>query len=157
MQIALFTAAPGDTAGVDDLNRFLRGHRVLTLDRAWTGVAWSFCVTYQLGPPAGLGPPHGRSAEKIDYKAMLDVPTFARFSRLREVRKGIAEREALPAYAIFTNEQLAEIAKLPKPTLTTLGGIEGVGTVRLEKYGALLLVALGEPGGSGADRGAGSP
>ena len=45
MQIALFTAAPGDTAGVDDLNRFLPGHRVLTLDRAWTGVAWSFCAT----------------------------------------------------------------------------------------------------------------
>ena len=91
MQIALFTAAPGDTAGVDDLNRFLRGHRVLTLDRTWTGVAWSFCVTYQPGPQAGSGPAHGRSADKIDYKAILDVPTFARFSRLREVRKGIAE------------------------------------------------------------------
>ena len=157
MQIALFTAAPGDTAGVDDLNRFLRGHRVLTLDRAWTGVAWSFCVTYQPGPQAGSGPPHGRSAEKIDYKAILDAPTFARFSRLREVRKAIAERDALPAYAIFTNEQLAEIAKLPTPTLTTLGGIEGVGAMRLEKYGALLLAALGELGGPAADRKAGIP
>ena len=40
MQIALFTAAPGDTAGVDNLNhnRFLRGHRVITLDRVWTWV-----------------------------------------------------------------------------------------------------------------------
>jgi len=145
MQIALFTVSPGDTPAQEDLNRFLRGHRVLTLDRQWTGAAWTFCATYQLGPATPSASAHGKSAEKIDYRTLLDVPTFARFSRLRELRKSLAEREALPAYAVFTNEQLAAIAKLPEPvSLAALGQIDGIGSARLEKYGSGILQALSD-------------
>ena len=145
MQISLHTVSPDDTVALEELNRFLRGHRVLTVDRQWTGAAWTFCVTYQAGPAAGGGAVHGKPVEKIDYKAVLDAPTFARFSRLREVRKALAEREALPAYAVFTNEQLAEVARLPAPVaLAALGKIDGIGTARIEKYGAALLTALAE-------------
>ena len=51
MQVSPFTVAPGDNCALDELNRFLRGHRVLTLDRECHGGVWSFCVTWQ--PPAG--------------------------------------------------------------------------------------------------------
>jgi len=145
MQIALFTVSPGDTPAQEDLNRFLRSHRVLTLDRQWTGTAWTFCATYQLGPATPTSPAHGKPAEKIDYKTVLDAPTFARFSRLRELRKSLAEREALPAYAVFTNEQLAAIARLPEPvSLAALGQIDGIGSARLEKYGSGILQALSD-------------
>jgi hypothetical protein len=43
----------------------------------------------------------------VDYKEVMNEADFAVFSRLRDLRKVIAEKEAVPAYAIFTNEQLA--------------------------------------------------
>lgn len=142
MQIALFEISAGDTPGLEELNRFLRGHRVLTVDRAAreTG-GWSFCVTYLLGP-IGAGAAPGRGTEKIDYKTVLDAPTFALFSKLRELRKTLADREALPAYALFTNEQLADIAKARCRSVTDLGKIDGVGAGRMEKYGAAVLTLL---------------
>ena len=54
MQVSIFTVAPGDAPALEELNRFLRGHRVLTLDRECHGGVWSFCVAWQ--PPAGAQP-----------------------------------------------------------------------------------------------------
>lgn len=144
MQVALFTVAPGDTHAAEELNRFLRGHRVLTLDRECHAGVWSFCVTYQ--PPAGVseGSIGAGGAAKVDYKTVLDAPTFALFSKLREVRKALAEKENLPPYAVFTNEQLAEVARRRCPTAADLGKIDGIGTARLEKYGVALLAAIAE-------------
>ena len=42
MQIAIHTVAPSDSRALDDLNRFLRGHRVLPLDRQCHEGIWSF-------------------------------------------------------------------------------------------------------------------
>lgn len=55
---------------------------------------------------------------------------------------------------MFTNEQLAEVAKARCTTPGDLGKIDGIGPARLEKYGADLLAALllarGHPrGGAG--------
>ena len=44
---------------------------------------------------------------KIDYKEVLNEVDFAVFARLRDLRKVISDKEAIPAYSIFTNEQLA--------------------------------------------------
>ena len=140
MQVSLFTVAPGDGPALDELNRFLRGHRVLTLDRECHAGVWSFCITWQ--PPAGAGP--GEPASKIDYKSVLDAPTFALFSRLREVRKALAEKENLPPYAVFTNEQLAEVARRRCTAPADLGKIDGIGAARVEKYGAALVAALAD-------------
>ncbi|MCW5550179.1 MAG: HRDC domain-containing protein [Opitutaceae bacterium] len=140
MQVSLHTVAPGDSRALDELNRFLRGHRVLTLDREFQAGVWSFCVTYQ--PAAGAGGGAAEPAPKVDYKEVLDAPTFALFSKLRDVRKALAEQERLPAYAIFTNGQLAEIAKARCATPADLGKIDGIGPARLEKYGAALLAVL---------------
>lgn len=140
MQVALHTVAPGDSRALEEFNRFLRGHRVLTLDRQCHQGVWSFCVTYQ--PPGGSVAPE--SAAKVDYKTVLDAPTFTLFSKLREVRKALAEKENLPPYAVFTNEQLAEVAKARCATGAELGKIEGIGPARLEKYGAAVLAAISE-------------
>jgi superfamily II DNA helicase RecQ len=140
MQISIHTVAPGDATALEEFNRFLRGHRVLTLDRQWTGTSWCFCVSYQ--PGAGTAADTGRKVEKIDYRQVLDAPTFALFSKLRDARKILAEKENLPPYAVFTNEQLAEVAKARCTTPAELGKIDGIGPARLEKYGAAVLAAL---------------
>ena len=137
MQISLFTVAPGDSRALEDLNRCLRGHRVLTLDRHCDAGVWSFCVAWQPGPGVEAGP-----AEKVDYKTVLDEKTFALFSHLRVVRKALAEKENLPPYAVFTNEQLAEVARRRCVIAADLGKIDGIGAARVEKYGAAVIAAI---------------
>lgn len=139
MQISLFTVAPGDSRALDDLNRCLRGHRVLTLDRQCHEGVWSFCVTWQPGGATEAGP-----AEKVDYKTVLDEKTFALFSHLRIVRKALAEKENLPPYAVFTNEQLAEVARRRCVLPADLGKIDGIGAARVEKYGAAIVAAIAQ-------------
>mgnify|MGYP001474732277 CR=1 FL=1 len=57
------------------------------------------------------------------------------FERLREWRKDTAERIGKPAYTVFTNDTLAQIA-LKRPADTrSLGRIGGIGAHKLAEYG----------------------
>lgn len=56
------------------------------------------------------------------------------FARLRDVRKDIAQVEAVPVYTIFTNEQLAQMVQTRATTKAALEKIAGVGDARIEKY-----------------------
>lgn len=141
MQVAMFTVMAGDAKALDELNRFLRGHRVLSLDRYCHESTWSFCVTYM---PSFAGDQPTEGGKKVDYREILDARTFALFSHLRQLRKGLAERENLPPYAIFTNEQLAEIAKLRPAQPGDLSRVSGVGQARVDKYGGAVCSAITE-------------
>ena len=68
----------------------------------------------------------------VDYKEVLSTEDFVTFARLREFRKELAKTEQVPAYAIFTNEQLADIAKALPLFAHALSKIEGVGENRVE-------------------------
>ena len=72
---------------------------------------------------------------KVDYREVLSAEDFAVFSKLREVRKGLAEKEGVPPYTIFTNEQFATVVRQKVTTKAALEKVEGVGAARLEKYG----------------------
>src|SRR4051794_22092855 len=100
-----------DGTAAEELNAFLRGHRVLAVDRRWVdqGPAsfWCFCVDVLDGPAAGPRGATGRG--KVDYKEVLTPEQFAVFARLRDLRKQIAQAEAVPVYTVFTNEQLARM------------------------------------------------
>jgi superfamily II DNA helicase RecQ len=54
---------------------------------------------------------------------------------LRTLRKTLADQEGVPAYALFTKEQLADMVRRPVLSLEGLAGIDGVGQARVEKYG----------------------
>ena len=87
----------------------------------------------------------GRSATsglKIDYKELLNEADFTVFARLRDLRKVISDKEAIPAYSIFTNEQLASMVTGKVDSLTAMGSIPGVGAARIEKYVAAFLASL---------------
>ncbi len=148
MQLKMFSVsalAPGE--GAEEMNRFLRAHRVLSLEKRLVGLDaaayWAVCIQYLersvVGSRAG-GLENPRS--KVDYKEVLNEEDFAVFARLRELRKTLAEKEAVPPYAVFTNEQLAAMVTQKSDSLTALGQVEGVGASRLEKYGPAFLEFL---------------
>jgi superfamily II DNA helicase RecQ len=100
-------------------------------------------------PPDALKAPERRSGARsasgggrVDYKEILSEQDFALYADLRAWRKATAEREGVPVYAVFTDDQLAEIVRRRVTTLAALGKIEGVGPARLERYGAVLLARL---------------
>lgn len=129
-------------AAAAELNGFLRGHRVLSVDRRWVDLGmesyWSFCVDYldtgqaaSEGPPRSAGP-GGRN--RIDYREVLSPEEFALFVKLRTLRKEIAQGEAVPVYTVFTNEQLAQMVRGGATSRADLEAIAGVGDGRIQKY-----------------------
>ena len=146
MQFGVFLVPlKGGDAALEEFNRFLRGQRVLAVERRYVehgdSPAWAFCVEYLSGGGGGAVP--AGIAAKIDYREVLNAADFAVFSRLRIWRKELADKEAVPAYAILTNEQLAAMVQQRVATLEALGRIPGVGKARVEKYGAGCLEILG--------------
>jgi superfamily II DNA helicase RecQ len=138
-------------AGEEELNAFLRSHRVLAVERKWIesgpNSCWVFCVDYlessggePSGNRTGLVMTGGRA--RIDYREVLKPEDFAVFVRLRQWRQELAKTEAVPVYTIFTNEQLAKMAQLRASTRADLESIAGVGDARIEKYGARVLEVL---------------
>jgi ATP-dependent DNA helicase RecQ len=61
------------------------------------------------------------------------------FQALREWRKGIAKEHGVPAYTVFHDATLQEIARLMPASLDGLRGISGIGATKLERYGEPLL------------------
>ncbi len=143
MQVKLFTIPLFDNeTELNEMNGFLRAQKVLTIDKQFVSVGenayWSFCITYlQLSKQSTMAQ-NAQRQNKIDYKEVLDVATFAVFSTLRTIRKQIAENEAVPAYAVFTDSELAEIAKLENIDVAHLQSIQGIGQKKAEKYGQVL-------------------
>lgn len=129
----------------ESLNAFLAANVVLQVDRHFVANGensfWSVCVA-----TVGL---NGETQEKklgkrrrIDYREELSPEHFAVYARLRTLRNRLAEEQNTPPYAIFTNDQLAAMAQLKRPTREELGKIEGIGEKRLELYAESFLAAL---------------
>src|SRR5690606_9914404 len=85
----------------------------------------------------------------------LDRAAAARFDRLRAWRSTQAQAAGVPAYVIFHDATLREIARNEPRELEELAAIGGVGTRKLERYGAQLLAAAGGDAGDGTAPGAG--
>ncbi len=97
----------------NQMNAFLRGHKIVKVEKNFISnnseAYWSFCIKYVIGT---LKTSFSAKKEKIDYRDILDEKTFKIFSDLRKIRMEIAKNEAIPAYAVFTDKELSEIAKL---------------------------------------------
>ncbi len=150
MQFKLFSIpATGDAEVEEELNRFLRSHRAVSVEKELVQgghtTFWCFCVEYLLNSPIPEGKGGGRP--RVDYKEVLSAEDFAVFARLRDARKQLAAAEAIPVYAVCTNEQLAEMAKGHAATMADLKKIDGFGDAKAEKFGAAFLAAIRETNG----------
>ena len=72
----------------------------------------------------------------------LDTEEVARFEALKAWRAEIAREHNLPAYVVFHDATLAEMAQLVPETLDDLAQIGGVGAKKLEAYGREILRVL---------------
>ncbi len=77
-------------------------------------------------------------SDEVDPAAVDPVLVGA----LRTLRTSIARREKLPAYCIFPDRTLVEMAARKPGSLAALAAVHGVGPAKLEKYGELFLAAM---------------
>ena len=145
MQIQLFyipVAEQGEL--LSEMNKFLGTHKVLEVEQKFyqneKGAYWCFCVRTITGVAQFTGSFNNKV--KVDYKQVLTADEFEIFSKLRECRKKIATDDAVPAYDVFTDEELAGIAKLSELTVTSLSTITGIGSKKIEKYGKLIVETI---------------
>jgi superfamily II DNA helicase RecQ len=130
---------------MEEMNAFLRSKKILKVESQMVsdeqGAFWCFCVRYLLGSlPASRANSATRKKEKVDYKEVLDTAAFDRFSEMRVIRKQIAQDEAIPAYAVFTDAELAELAKMEGVlSLAKMKTVKGIGEKKIEKYGQQFL------------------
>lgn len=66
------------------------------------------------------------------------------FDALRRWRSGVAKAQSVPPYVIFHDSVLHDIAAARPATLDELGEVRGVGSSKLERYGAAVLTIVSE-------------
>jgi ATP-dependent DNA helicase RecQ len=66
------------------------------------------------------------------------------FQALREWRKGVAREHGVPAYTVFHDATLMEIARVLPESLDALRSISGIGATKLERYGQPLIEIVRE-------------
>lgn len=138
----------GSAAAEAELNQFLGSHRVAAVDRQLvpdgTRSAWAICVAYvdgnSVATASETGDPSGK--KRVDYREILPASEFQVFAKLRDLRKQLAERDGVPPYAVFTNEQLADMVRRGVRSAAELARIDGIGPARIEKYSTRVLEIL---------------
>jgi len=148
MQVRLFTISVASKDSEEEVNRFLRGHRILEMDKHLVqsdGAAyWCFCITYLEG--ASKHTRESKRKVKTDYRQILNEASFQRFMRLRTVRKKIAQEEGLPAFAIFTDEQMAALARCEHLSIAEIKKIKGIGEKKAARFGEDVLKLIADTG-----------
>jgi ATP-dependent DNA helicase RecQ len=71
--------------------------------------------------------------------AELPPEAVGLFEQLRAWRAGVAKEQGVPAYVIFHDATLREIAALRPSSLAELGNVGGVGETKLARYGQQVL------------------
>jgi len=74
-------------------------------------------------------------------KALVSEEAAPLLSALKAKRRGLAEAQGVPAYVIFTDRTLIEMAETRPHTLDDLARVGGVGAAKLERYGPVRRVA----------------
>jgi ATP-dependent DNA helicase RecQ len=64
------------------------------------------------------------------------------FTSLKALRSSIAREEQVPAYVVFTDRTLAELAARKPRTASGFLEVRGVGQAKLDKYGERFLSAI---------------
>ena len=83
-------------------------------------------------------PPPPEPSEAMPYPEL--------FARLRVLRRRLADEKRVPAYVVFTDRTLLEMAARRPRTLDELLAVPGVGRRKLEQYGELFLAEIAAHG-----------
>ncbi|WP_410640270.1 DNA helicase RecQ [Amycolatopsis sp. lyj-346] len=83
-----------------------------------------------------------RSSKKAAVAVDMPAEAAPLFERLRAWRAGVAKEQGVPAYVVFHDATLRQIATQRPSSLADLGTVSGVGENKLAKYGEGLLEVL---------------
>lgn len=96
-------------------------------------------------------PARGRKRHKAESRVadvsddvVVGVAEERLLAALKTVRTAIAREEHVPAYIVFSDRTLAELAVRRPRSLNALQNVRGVGPMKLERYGARFLAAISE-------------
>ena len=78
---------------------------------------------------------------KLERAVLEQTPTV---KALKEWRLARSRADEVPAYVVFNDRTLAELASRTPRTLAELAAIPGIGPAKLERYGSELLARLAE-------------
>ncbi|MEL7266724.1 MAG: HRDC domain-containing protein [Planctomycetota bacterium] len=149
MPFELFQYHLPHCSDLSDLNQFLASHTIVSVQRQWVtdnrGTTLVMLVEY-VGKEASAS----KKASRIDYRDVFDDADFQAFSQLRALRKQLAEREGVPVYTVFTNEQLAELVRRRVTTPAEMKQITGIGTSKCDKHWPVFQPALQSLFGGGS-------
>lgn len=137
MSFRFFTIpAKGCSELEQELNHVLNSKRVLSVDRRFVDLGensyWAICVDFLEGSQTDSKDKKRKSS--VDYREVLSDDDFRLYSLLRDLRKTVADEDAIPVYNVFTNEQLAKIVQLKVSDRASLKKIDGIGEGRIQKY-----------------------
>jgi len=83
--------------------------------------------------------PDGKEPKKKSEK-ILDMQgdiNEGLLDKLKKLRKEIATNESVPAYVVFSDASLQDMCRKKPLSLVQFSGVNGVGSVKLEKYGEI--------------------
>ena len=141
-----------------DVNSFLRSHRVLRVDRQFVNDAanayWAVLVEYaEDGHAEGVSPAR-RGDKKEDFNLSSDEQD--RYNRYRIIRNKVSMQKGVPPYVIFTNQELATLAKIPDLNENAVKNIKGIAPSRLSANITYFMEVIADETGGEPD-GADSP
>ncbi len=85
---------------------------------------------------------HAKSSRRPAVKALVSDEDAPLLSALKAKRRALAEEARAPAYIIFNDRTLIEMAETRPMTLDDMASIGGVGAKKLEKYGEMFLSVI---------------
>jgi ATP-dependent DNA helicase RecQ len=78
----------------------------------------------------------------VAVKALVSDEDAPLLSALKAKRRALAEAQGVPAYVVFPDRTLIEMAEKRPSTMDQMAGITGVGAKKLESYGAEFLAVI---------------
>jgi len=87
--------------------------------------------------------PKGASRSRRASEALAGDVDTTLLARLKAWRLAEARTQSVPAFVIFNDRTLAEIARVKPAGLRELRAISGVGEAKLARYGEVLLAEIG--------------
>ncbi len=83
-----------------------------------------------------------KAAPKLAIRTLVSEEDAPLLSALKAKRRALAEAAAVPAYVIFPDRTLQEMAEKRPATLDQMAAITGVGAKKLESYGRAFLAVI---------------
>ncbi|MFN3723232.1 MAG: DNA helicase RecQ [Paracoccaceae bacterium] len=79
---------------------------------------------------------------RVAVKTLVSDEDAPLLSALKAKRRALAEAQGVPAYVVFPDRTLIEMAERKPATLDDMAGVTGVGAKKLDSYGAAFLAVI---------------